>query len=147
MDMPLSYEQIQSILPHRYPFLLLDRVMELEPGKRALGKKQVSGNEWFFVGHFPERPIMPGVLIIEAMAQLAGVLALCTLKKEGVKALYFLGIDNARFRRAVVPGDELKLEVETMRGGSKIWKLQGRAFVGDDLVAEAEILASVGGEA
>lgn len=146
MDLPLGYEEITRLLPHRYPFLLVDRVVDLEPHKRAVGIKMVTNNEWFFPGHFPNRPIMPGVLIVEAMAQVAGVLALKSLDKEGVEAVYFLGIDKARFRRPVFPGDELVLKVEVLRSGSRIWKLKGSAFVGESLVAEAEIMASVGEE-
>lgn len=146
MDLPFGYEQIARLLPHRYPFLLVDKIVELEPNKTATGIKMVTTNEWFFQGHFPKRPIMPGVLIVEAMAQVAGVLALRSLEREGVGALYFLGIDKARFRRPVVPGDQLVLRVEVLRGGSRIWKLKGEAFVEGHLVAEAEIIASVGEE-
>lgn len=146
MDIPFGYEQITRFLPHRYPFLLVDKIVELEPNKTATGIKMVTTNEWFFQGHFPKRPIMPGVLIIEAMAQVAGVLALRSLEREGVGALYFLGIDKARFRRPVIPGDQLMLRVEVLRGGSRIWKLKGEAFVEGSLVAEAELLASVGEE-
>ncbi len=149
MDLPLYIQDIMKILPHRYPFLLVDKIIELELGKRAVGIKCVTGNEEFFIGHFPERPIMPGVLIIEAIAQVGGVLALLTirgdhLQESPVKQVYFMGIDNARFRRPVVPGDQLRLEVQTMRAGSKVWKLKGTAYVDGDLVAEAEILASLG---
>lgn len=146
MDIPFGYEQITRFLPHRYPFLLVDKIVELEPNKTATGIKMVTTNEWFFQGHFPKRPIMPGVLIIEAMAQVAGVLALRSLEREGVGALYFLGIDKARFRRPVIPGDQLMLRVEVLRGGSRIWKLKGEAFVEGSLVAEAELIASVGEE-
>lgn len=146
MDLPFGHEQITRLLPHRYPFLLVDKIVELEPNKTATGIKMVTTNEWFFQGHFPKRPIMPGVLIVEAMAQVAGVLALRSLEREGVGALYFLGIDKARFRRPVVPGDQLVLRVEVLRGGSRIWKLKGEAFVEGHLVAEAEIIASVGEE-
>ena len=146
MESPLLYDEITHLLPHRYPFLLVDRIVELEEGKRAVGIKMVTINEWFFQGHFPGRPIMPGVLIVEAMAQVGGVLALKSLSKEGAKALYFLGIDKARFRAPVVPGDQLVLKVEVERAGSRIWKLKGNAFVGEKLVAEAEMLASLGEE-
>lgn len=149
MELPLTYEQIIRILPHRYPFLLVDRVTAIEPGKRVVGYKNVTANEPFFQGHFPGRPIMPGVLIIEAMAQVGGVLALLTLfgmaEAERTAPVFFMGMDKVKFRRPVVPGDQLRFEVEALRTGSRVWKMAGKAFVAEDLVAEAELVASVGG--
>ncbi len=148
-QLPLSVEEIQKILPHRFPFLLVDRVVALELGKRIVGLKNVSINEPFFQGHFPGRPIMPGVLIVEALAQLGGILALLTNPENlGNPSIFLMGVDKVRFRRPAVPGDQLQLEVTTLRGGNKFWKMHGQAFVEDALAVEGEILASVGkGEA
>ena len=145
----LSLEEIQKILPHRYPFLLVDRITSLEKGKRVEGLKNVTINEPFFQGHFPGRPIMPGVLIAEAMAQVGGILALlATPENLGNPSIFLMGLDKVRFRHPAVPGDQLRLEVETVRGGKKFWKMHGQAFVGDILVAEGEMMAAVGkGEA
>ena len=141
----LNVEEIQRILPHRYPFLLVDRIVSLELDKRIVGVKNVSCNEPFFQGHFPGRPIMPGVLIIEALAQVGGILALLSTPENlGNPWVYLLGVDKVRFRKPVVPGDQLLLELETMRTGKKFWKLQGKALVNQTLVTEAEIMASVG---
>jgi len=137
--------EILNILPHAYPFLLVDRIVEMEPGKRIVGIKNVTYNEPFFPGHFPGRPIMPGVLIVEAMAQTAGVLAFKSLTTEEQKRpVYFLGIDNVRFRKPVVPGDQLRLELEITRHRQAIWGFNGKAFVDGKLVAEAELLAMLG---
>jgi len=148
MRLPLVYEDIVEILPHRYPFLFVDRIIELELWKRAVGIKNVTSNEYFFKGHFPKRPIMPGVLIVEALAQVGGVLAILSIRenseKKEISELYFMSIDKVKFRRPVVPGDILTLEVEALRTGSKVWRLQGRATVGDELAAEALITASLG---
>lgn len=148
MDLPLVYEDIVRILPHRYPFLLVDRVTELEPGKRIVGYKNVTANEPFFQGHFPGKPIMPGVLIIEGMAQTGGVLAGCSAagggSAQGFEQVFFMALDKVKFRRPVVPGDQLRFEVEALRAGSRVWKLAGKAFVGESLAAEAEMTASVG---
>jgi beta-hydroxyacyl-ACP dehydratase FabZ len=148
MDLPLGYEDIVRILPHRYPFLLVDRVTEIELGKRAVGIKNVTANEPFFQGHFPGRPIMPGVLIIEAMAQVGGILARLTVPgslEEGKEdAIYFMAIDKVKFRRPVVPGDRIVFEVEPMRTGSRVWKMRGKASVDGERVAEAELVASIG---
>ena len=140
----LSLDDIQRLLPHRYPFLLVDRIISLEMGKRIVGMKNVSINEPFFQGHFPGRPIMPGVLIAEAMAQVGGILALLSLPENQGNALFLLGMDKMRFRQPVVPGDQLRLEVESLRGGKKFWKMKAQAFVDQTLVAEGELMAAVG---
>jgi len=138
----LSVKDIQKILPHRYPFLLVDRVIDLEPGKKAVGIKNVTMNEHFFQGHFPNHPVMPGVLIIEAMAQLGGVVMLSMHDNHG-KIAYFMSIDSAKFRQPVLPGDTLRLEVEVLRVRSRTGQCAGRAYVGDKLVCEAEVKFAV----
>jgi len=148
MKLPLFYEDIIRILPHRYPFLLVDRITELELGKRAVGIKNVSSNESFFQGHFPGNPIMPGVLIIEAMAQVGGVLARLSVEstmdnKDG-DSVFFMSMDKVKFRKPVVPGDQIIFELKPLRTGSRVWKMAGKAFVKDDLVAEAELVATIG---
>ena len=133
---------IQRILPHRYPILLVDRVEGIEGSDRATGIKNVTMNEPHLQGHFPGTPIMPGVLIVEALAQTAAVLVGVALDLADKNALvYFMGIDSAKFRRKVVPGDVLKLHVETKRGGGKVWKFAGRAEVDGELACECEITA------
>ena len=139
---PLDIRRIQQILPHRYPFLLVDRILELVEDKRAVGIKNVTANEHFFVGHFPGHPVMPGVLLIEAMAQVAGVLMLSKSGNEG-KLAYILGIDNAKFRKTVVPGDQLRVEVEVKRLKERTGKVQTYAYVEDKVVAEAELTFSL----
>ena len=139
----LSSTDIQAILPHRYPFLLVDRIEELEIGKRAVGIKNVTINEPFFQGHFPGRPIMPGVLIIEAMAQVGGVLAFKSANQAGAKLVYFLGIEKAKFRKPVVPGDRLRFVVDVLRARHPYWKMRGEAYVDDTLVCEAELMAMI----
>jgi beta-hydroxyacyl-ACP dehydratase FabZ len=149
MSAPTSLDlaEIKRLLPHRYPFLLVDRILELEIGKRVVGLKNVTLNEPFFPGHFPNNPIMPGVLIIEAMAQVGGILALLsTPDLQGESAIYLMGVDKMRFRKPVVPGDQLILELTTIRGGRKFYKMAGKAFVNQTLVAEGELMAAVGSE-
>ncbi len=130
---------IQKILPHRYPFLLVDKIIELEPRVRILGVKQVTVNEHFFTGHFPGSPVMPGVLQIEALAQVGAILALREFEDREGKIPFFSGIEKARFRRPVVPGDTLMLEVIAMRIGTKVQKMRGIATVDGKVTAEAEI--------
>ncbi len=148
MKLPLNYEDIIKILPHRYPFLLVDRITELEPAKRVVGLKNVTANEAFFQGHFPDNPIMPGVLIIEAMAQVGGVLARLSIpgamEEDNVDTVFFMSIDKVKFRKPVVPGDQIVFELTPLRTGSRVWKLAGKAFVEDNLVAEAELVATIG---
>jgi beta-hydroxyacyl-ACP dehydratase FabZ len=145
METILDIEKIMSLLPHRYPFLLVDRVLELEPGKRLKALKNVTINEPFFIGHFPAAPIMPGVLIVEAMAQAGGVLVFASAQEEATrKLIYFMAIDKVRFRKPVVPGDQLIFTVEIVKQRSKAVKLAGSATVDDQLVAEAEMMASMG---
>jgi len=143
METLLDITQIQAILPHRYPFLLVDRIIEYEPGKRVVGIKNVTLNEPFFQGHFPGAPVMPGVLIVESMAQTAGVMMLANLPDRDQKLVFFTGIDGAKFRRPVVPGDQLRLELRVLRLRPRYIKLRGEAYVGANLVAEAEISSSL----
>lgn len=140
----MDIHKVMRRLPHRYPFLLIDRVLEFEPNRRLLGLKNVSINEPFFTGHFPVRPVMPGVLIIEAMAQATGLLAMESRPEEvGEKALYyFVGIDKARFKQPVEPGDQLLLEVSVLHVKRGIWKFAGEARVDGKLVASAEIMCT-----
>jgi len=141
----IEIKEIMNILPHAYPFLLVDRIVEVEAGKRIVGIKNVTYNEPFFPGHFPNRPIMPGVLIVEAMAQTAGVLVFKSMPEEELKKpVYFLGIDHVRFRKPVTPGDQLRLELEITRHRQSIWGFKGKAFVEGKLVAEADLLAMLG---
>ena len=135
----LEIDAIKEILPHRYPFLLVDRVLDYEPGKRAIGIKNVSVNEPFFQGHFPQRPIMPGVLIIEAMAQVGGVMIL-TLEEHRGKAAYLATVESAKFRRPVTPGDTLQTETVLLRARGGMGKVQCTARVGDAVVAEAQLM-------
>ena len=148
MDLPLKYEDIIKILPHRYPFLLVDKIIEMEMGKRVVGIKNVTANEPFFQGHFPGNPIMPGVLIIEAMAQTGGVLARLSIpnvmERGEMGGIFFVSMDKVKFRKSVVPGDQLRFELEPLRTGSRIWKMAGKAFVDGDMVAEANIVATIG---
>jgi len=140
----MDIHEILKYLPHRYPFLLIDRVVKIEMGESLTAIKNVTMNESFFAGHFPGRPVMPGVLILEAMAQAGGVLAYKstnTSPEDGV-LYYFAGIDNARFRRVVEPGDQLRLEVKVLRSKRDIWKLEGSAYVGDDLACSAEFMSA-----
>jgi len=138
----LDINQIMKILPHRHPFLLVDRVLELEVGKRIVAIKNVTINEPFFPGHFPGHPVMPGVLIVEAMAQVAGILAYQSDESVRDKVTYFVGIDNAKFRRPVMPGDQLKIEIEVSGCKRGIWVFSAKAIVDDKLVTEAELKAT-----
>ena len=140
-----AVKDILKCLPHRYPFIMIDRVLELEPEKRIVTLKNVTINEPFFQGHFPDDPIMPGVLILEAMAQSAGVLTYMSLPADQREVLiYFMAIERAKFRRMVVPGDQLRFEVEILKLRRKAVKGAGKAYVDSHLVAEAEMMASIG---
>lgn len=139
----MDIQEILATLPHRYPFLLVDRIREMEAGRRVVGIKNVTRNEPFFDGHFPGRPIMPGVLILEALAQVGGVLAFKSTPPGGAPVVYLTGVDKAKFRRPVVPGDQLRLEVEVLKQRAPFWKMQGQAYVDADLVCEAEMTAMV----
>ncbi|MGH9470453.1 MAG: 3-hydroxyacyl-ACP dehydratase FabZ [Terriglobia bacterium] len=134
---------ILEILPHRYPFLLVDRIISLEPGKRIVGLKNVTVNESFFQGHFPGAPVMPGVLIIESMAQVAGVLIYRDLPEKEKKLIYFTGIENAKFRRPVTPGDQVLVEMEMISRRNNFGKMAGRATVDGKLVAEATVMFAI----
>ena len=125
----MEQAEIQALLPHRYPFLLVDRVLELEPDRRIVGIKNVTVNEPFFQGHFPGRPVMPGVLIVEAMAQVGGLLAFKSLGPAAKPLVYLTGMDGAKFRKPVVPGDRLRIEIDVLKKRSPFWKMAGKAFV------------------
>jgi 3-hydroxyacyl-[acyl-carrier-protein] dehydratase len=141
----MDINEILEYLPHRYPILLVDRVLECEPGKHIVGIKNVSINEPFFQGHFPHHPVMPGVLIIEALAQVSAILSFKTLgtKPDDQSVYYFVGIDDARFKRPVLPGDQLRLEATLERNVRGIWKFAVQAKVGDAIAAEAKLMCTV----
>ena len=137
----MNINEIMKFLPHRYPFLLVDRITDLKPGVSAIGLKNVTMNEPFFQGHFPGQPIMPGVLIIEAMAQVAGVMAFRS-GMEG-KSVYFMSIDNVKFRRPIVPGDQVIMDIKVLKQRGNVWKFSGSATVEGKIVSEAEFTAMV----
>ena len=137
--MVLNAQEIQDIIPHRYPMLLVDRIIELEPLKRAVGIKNVTMNEQFFLGHFPSQPVMPGVLLVEAMAQVGGIAMLYPKEHRG-KLAFFAGIDRVKFRRPVVPGDQVRMVAEIIKLRGSMGKVWAEAFVDDQLVAEGEFL-------
>jgi 3-hydroxyacyl-[acyl-carrier-protein] dehydratase len=139
----LDIQEIMEILPHRYPFLLVDRVLSVEPGKKIVGLKNVTINEPYFAGHFPGHPIMPGVLLIEAMAQLGGVLAILSGQDKTEKIPYFMGIDEARFRHPVRPGDTLTITMTSKAVRGSTWKMAGEIHVGSKRVCEAVIMAMI----
>ena len=141
--MVYTVNEIMRFLPHRYPFLLVDRIVELEADKRIVGLKNVTINEQFFQGHFPGAPVMPGVLIIEAMAQVAGVMIYRDLPDKEKKLIYFTGIESAKFRRPVVPGDQLRIEMELLNRRNNFGKMQGRATVDGKLASEAIVLFAI----
>ncbi|MBR1375831.1 MAG: 3-hydroxyacyl-ACP dehydratase FabZ [Cardiobacteriaceae bacterium] len=154
MNIAMDIEEIRRYLPHRYPFLLLDRVLEVEAGKKIVAVKNVSGNEPFFQGHFPGKAVMPGVLVIEAMAQASGILGVKSAhaemglpdepEKDGI--YFFVGIDKARFRKVVVPGDQLLLTVELLKSRRGIWSFTAKAEVEGEVVCEAEIMCTSAGK-
>ena len=140
----IDIEEVMRLLPHRYPFLMVDKVVDVVLGERARGVKNVSINEFYFQGHFPDHPVMPGVLIIEAMAQTAAVLVMRTLGQTAAgKIVYFMSIDDARFRKPVVPGDQLHVDVVKQRHRGSVWRFSGEARVNGSLVAEATITAMI----
>ena len=138
----LGIDEIEKLLPHRYPFLLVDRILEIEEGKRIVGIKNVTANEPFFPGHFPGHKVMPGVLIVEALAQVGCILLLVTTG-DAEKVIYFMGMDKVKFRKNVVPGDQLKLEIVVTRRRDRIWRVDGKAFVDGNVVTEGEFKAYV----
>ena len=147
MDLPLTYKDIIKILPHRHPFLLVDMITELEIGERIVGIKNVTINEPFFQGHFPGNPIMPGDLVVEAMAQVGGILARLSVpenEKNRDNPVYFMAMDKVKFRRPILPGDQILFELTAMRKGSRIWKMKGKAMVNKKIAAEAELVAAIG---
>jgi 3-hydroxyacyl-[acyl-carrier-protein] dehydratase len=142
IQLPIDTKGIMQILPHRYPFLLVDRIIALEKGKSITGLKNVSMNEPFFQGHFPGEPVMPGVLILEGMAQVGSILACLSDPEMLGKLGYFAGVDNARFRRVVRPGDQLIFKLEMLKQKSRLTKMSGKAYVDEQLVTEAELMAT-----
>ncbi|MBT8430609.1 MAG: 3-hydroxyacyl-ACP dehydratase FabZ [Gammaproteobacteria bacterium] len=138
----MDIQKIQSLLPHRYPFLLVDRVVECEPGRRLVAIKNVTVNEPFFQGHFPSKPVMPGVLLIEAMAQATGLLAMESAEVPKEAIYYLVGVDKARFKQPVVPGDQVRLEVEVLKHRRDIWVFAAEAKVDDRMAASAEIMCT-----
>ncbi len=141
--MELRIAEIMRLLPHRYPFLMLDRVVEVERAKRLVAVKNVSINEHFFSGHFPDVPVMPGVLTIECMAQAGAILGLMETPEPERTLVYFTGIESARFRRPIVPGDQLRIVAHLLRRRAQLWKMRGEVWVGEDLAAEATLLSSI----
>ena len=139
----LDVEQIKTLLPHRAPMLFVEKLTDIVPRESATGYKAVSVNEPFFMGHFPDRAVMPGVLIVEAMAQTAGALVVHSVEGKAAPVVYFLTIEKARFRKPVVPGDLLRMPVKKLAQRGPIWKFEGKAFVGKDLCAEAEFSATI----
>ncbi|MCA9464510.1 MAG: 3-hydroxyacyl-ACP dehydratase FabZ [Nitrospira sp.] len=142
-DPQMDVVQIQALLPHRYPFLLVDRILEWEANTRVVGLKNVTVNEPFFQGHFPGQPIMPGVLLLEVMAQVGGILARKSAQGKGRPTVFLTGVEKAKFRRPVVPGDQLRVEVEVLRRKEPFWKMGGKILVDSGMVCEAEMTAMV----
>ena len=143
--MSFDIAKIMELIPHRYPFLLVDKVVDVVPGESCTGIKNVTMNEPFFPGHFPQKPVMPGVLILEAMAQTAGCLAIDFLGDDAKgKVVYFMAIDGAKFRRPVVPGDRLEMKLTKIRGRGAVWKFDGKAYVDGELASEAVLTAMLG---
>ncbi len=142
VQLPIDVKGIMEILPHRYPFLMVDRIIELEMGVSITGLKSISINEPFFQGHFPNEPVMPGVLILEGLAQTGGVLSSLSNPEMIGKLVYFAGVDKARFRKVVRPGDQLVFKLELIRQKGKVSKMSGRAYVDDQLTTEAELMAT-----
>lgn len=139
----MNLQEIQKLLPHRYPFLLVDRVTEFVADHSLKAFKNVSANEEYFQGHFPSQPVMPGVLMVEALAQAAALLAFKSMKLDGAGAVYLMGLDGVRFRKPVVPGDRLDLSVTVVKRKGRIWKMRGEAHVAGALVCEAELMATI----
>lgn len=145
MEKTFDIQKIMNLLPHRYPFIMIDRILELVPGEKVIALKNVTINEPFFQGHFPGSPIMPGVLMIEAMGQAGAVLAAESLPEEEQGSLiYFMGMNKVKFRKPVVPGDQIIFEIKFLKQRAKVFKMSGMAFVDEKLVAEAELMASFG---
>jgi 3-hydroxyacyl-[acyl-carrier-protein] dehydratase len=145
MEKIFDIQKIMNVLPHRYPFIMIDRIIELIPGEKVVALKNVTINEPFFQGHFPGNPIMPGVLMIEAMGQAGAVLAAESLSEEEHGSLiYFMGMNKVKFRKPVVPGDQIIFELKFLKQRAKVFKMSGMAFVDEKLVAEAELMASFG---